>query len=130
MGLIEAIDKLITERGSAAVLDKHLAFVREQARSLEKQVAALQQENTALKQRLSQLESELAAKSKTEEFVEHRGAFFKRKPGGGYHLAVYCPSCHGAMGCGFAEFPYQCGKCKIVLDFREHDLQRIMKELP
>ncbi|MFH1818178.1 MAG: hypothetical protein ABIK08_00605 [Pseudomonadota bacterium] len=29
----------------------------------------------------------------SEQFAEYRGAFFKRKPGGGYHEVVYCGSC-------------------------------------
>ena len=29
----------------------------------------------------------------SEQFIEYRGAFFKRKHGGGYHQAVYCGSC-------------------------------------
>ena len=29
----------------------------------------------------------------SEQFIEYRGAFFKRKSGGGYHQAVYCGSC-------------------------------------
>ena len=55
MGLIEHLDKLITEHGSAAVLDKHLAFVKEQAQALERRVAELETENATLRKRVAEL---------------------------------------------------------------------------
>jgi hypothetical protein len=128
MGLLEYLDKLITEHGSAAILDKHLAFVREQALTLEKKVAGLEQENSRLKNRVSELETEISANTKSEEYVEHHGALFKRKPSGGYHSAVYCPSCRGTMS-GFHTFPYHCN-CGREVDFSKFDLDRIMRDLP
>ena len=56
MGLIDYLDKLITEHGSAAVLDKHLTLVRKQAKALEKQVSDLQQENAGLRRRVAELQ--------------------------------------------------------------------------
>src|ERR1017187_9156779 len=69
------------------------AVQRLQLQTFENEVTKLEKENADLKKRVSQLESELAAKTRLEEFVEHHGALFKRKPGGGYHSAVYCPRC-------------------------------------
>jgi chaperonin cofactor prefoldin len=63
LNLIEAIDRLITERGSSAVLDKHLSFIRDQAQALEKQVDALKKENSGLITELGECQSNLATKS-------------------------------------------------------------------
>jgi hypothetical protein len=129
MGLLEYLDKLVTEHGSAAVLDKHLAFVREQAQALEKQVTDLQRENTTLKKRVADLQAEVASKTALDEFVECRGAFFKRKPTGGYHHAVFCPDCRGPMMSLMDELPFNCHKCKRSVSFTGHDLPTVMREL-
>ena len=130
MGLLDAIDKLITERGSAAIMRERLDLVREQAQALEKRLAEFQTENTALKKRVAELEAQVAAKTARDEFVECRGALFKRKPTGGYHNAVFCPDCRGPMMSLMDELPFNCHKCKRSVSFTGHDLQAVMKELP
>jgi hypothetical protein len=130
MILLDAINKLITERGSAAVMDKHLAFVRDQAIALEKQVLQLQEENTTLKQRVAKLEHEAASRAAEQEFVECRGALFKRKTGGGYHYAVYCPRCRMPMMSLMDELPFNCGACRSGVNFTGHELSAVMRELP
>lgn len=129
MGLIEYIDKLVTERGSAAVLDKHLAFVREQAQALEKQVTDLQIVNTDLKKRVNDLQVQVASMAALNEFGECRGALFKRKPTGGFHHAVFCPDCHGPMMSLMDEVPFHCTRCKRSVSFAGRDLPTIMQEL-
>ncbi len=128
MGVIDTIDKWITERGSASVLDKHLALVREQAQSLEKQVVELRSANESLTARCAELERALALKSQTEEFIEHRGAYFKRRANGEFHEAVYCPDCRGPMTSLQDALPYRC-KCGRGVDFTGGDLKSIMSEL-
>jgi hypothetical protein len=130
MNLIEAIDRLITERGSSAVLDKHLSFVRDQAQALEKQVEALKKENSGLIAELGECKSNLATKSSQNEFVEHKGALFKRKPEGGYVNSAYCPRCRHPMASGFDGFPFQCRPCKHTAQFHDYELQSVIKELP
>ena len=127
MGLLEAINKLISEHGSASILRERLEFLGEQAQALEKKVAELEAENAKLKKCVSHLESELATKTWTEEFVEHRGALFKRKPGGGYHLAVYCPTCKKSCSSNHT-LPYDCS-CGWSADFAGWQLQSVINEL-
>ncbi|MCK9468231.1 MAG: bZIP transcription factor [Porticoccaceae bacterium] len=57
MSLFDLFEKLINERGSAAILSQHLAFVRAQHEALERQCADLQAENAALKAQLEQLQA-------------------------------------------------------------------------
>jgi cell division protein FtsB len=67
---------------------ERIAFAAEQVRALEKQIEDLKREVAPLKEENGRLKAQLAAKSRDEQFVEHRGALFKRKPEGAYHLAV------------------------------------------
>ena len=100
------------------------------AQALEKQVAELQQENAGLKKRVADLQAQVVSKTMLDEFVECRGALFKRKPTGGYHNAVFCPDCRGPMMSLMDELPFNCHKCKRAVGFTGHDLREVMKELP
>ncbi len=129
MGLLDAIDRLITERGSAAVLREHLALIRTQAQALERQVGELQQETARQKRRITELEQHIADSAPSEKFVEHHGALFKRKSQGGYHQAVYCPSCQGPMSSLQRVLPYHCD-CGVSVDFTGAQLSSVMRDLP
>ena len=129
--LIKLIEKLITEHGSATILKDRLELVKDQAKILEDENAGLRQEVAELRAEVSMLESKLAAAEKEDEFVEHRGALFKKKPGGGYHQAAYCPTCKTPMGGRpSSPLPMLCGKCQSVTPFRARELNRILAQLP
>lgn len=130
MALIDLIEKAINEHGSANIMRERLVLIREQADILQRQIVQLQQENSDLKKRLSISEHQLAAKTVMEEFVEHRGALFKRKPSGGYHFAVYCSSCQLPMGNAHPEVPFNCGRCHTITSFEGRELEKIIRELP
>jgi hypothetical protein len=71
------------------------------------------------------------AAQKPPEFVEHRGAIFKRKPNGGYFDDVLCRGCHNPMVSLMDEGPFRCQPCGISVNFNGHDLHRkILAELP
>lgn len=130
MGLLDLIEKAINEHGSAAIMKERLELIREQVQAREKQIANLEDENTALRRRVAQLEGQLVAKTALEEFVECRGALFKRKAGGGFHQAVFCPRCRGPMMSLMDETPFHCGPCKVSVSFAGHQLREVMRELP
>ena len=90
-----------------AVLRERIAALIEDNERLSKQVVELEQENAALKKQEGSHRSQILAASSPAEFEEHRGALFKRKPGGGYHLAVYCPNCKRSAS-SFHVLPYEC----------------------
>jgi len=79
-------------------------------------------ENTKLRKQISE-------QSTSDLFVECRGGFFKRKPSGGFHKAVYCPNCKAPMLSIQGEMPYSCSRCYINLDFADYELKKIMEEL-
>ena len=66
----------------------------------------------------------------SEQFKEHKGAFFKRKPDGGYHEAVYCGICKSPTSTGSYHIPsyYKC-KCGWVSSFTKGDFEFIFKEI-
>lgn len=121
---------LLADIPTNAVLRERIVFIREQAEALEKQIAQCEQENTGLKKRVAQLENALAAVAKADEFVECRGALFKRKPTGGYDLAVYCPSCRGPMISIRGITPFVCTKDSTSVNFTGNSLSAVMRELP
>lgn len=88
---------LLADIPTNAVLRERLTLIREQAEIQEKQLAEARAENAKLKDKTAALEKQVNAKP-GDEFVEHRGGFFKRKPEGGYHTAVYCARCKGPRG--------------------------------
>ncbi len=63
-------------------------------------------------------------------FVEHKGAFFKRKPGDGYHEAVYCGACKKptATGSYHTASHFKC-ICGWESEITKGDLPYVIKEL-
>jgi hypothetical protein len=93
-------------------------------------VKDLESKNAALEKENSKLTAQLKAKTSLEQFVEHRGAFFKRKPEGGYHLAVYCPICRHSADSPEGVLPYCCTRDNWFAEFDRRGLEKIIKELP
>jgi len=105
MGFLDGIEKVITEHGSAAILNQQLAFARDQYAALERQVTELQSKAAKLeahleiertnyaetKQELQRLKDEHA-----EEIRIHRksGVEFRRGKRTGGDWSPFCPSCH------------------------------------
>jgi regulator of replication initiation timing len=130
MGALSDIISKLGDIPTVAVLRERVAFAAEQAKTLEKKVEDLERENAALKQENTRLNAELAAKTREEQFVEHRGALFKRKPEGGYHLAVYCPRCHSSTS-SLHGAPYACTEqCWWIGEFSQRELAKVISELP
>src|SRR2546430_1402537 len=108
MKLFAEIERLITEHGSAAILRERLALLADQAKAQEKELAATQERVTELERENARMKAQLAASAHSAQFVEHRGALFKRKQDGTFHLAVYCPICRKPTGSPHPEIPYSC----------------------
>lgn len=61
MGLLEGMEKLITEHGSAAILRERIALAREQYAALESRVVSLQKDNEQLNSANASLHARLRA---------------------------------------------------------------------
>jgi uncharacterized protein YegP (UPF0339 family) len=78
---------------------------------------------------VAELERNTISDARLYQFVECRGALFKRKALGGYQQTVFCPVCQRPMMSFQRTLPYSC-KCGISLDFTASELQSVMSELP
>jgi hypothetical protein len=84
MGLLDGIEKLITEHGSASILRERIAFAREQYSALESRVSELQRENerlnsanASLHARIRDLEQQLSqmeARNASAQACDHCGS--------------------------------------------------------
>jgi hypothetical protein len=105
------------------------ADLRIVAQALEKRITELQQKCATLESELGGIKQQPAIQRKTAEFVEHRGAFFKRRPDGGFDDDVLCRGCRQPMVSFCNLHPYSCDNCGITVNFKGGDLSRIMAEL-
>lgn len=129
MNLIKELQKLINEHGCSSILRERLLLFKDQIADLEKERSDLKKALSNASETIAQLTRQLEAKTITEQFVEHRGALFKRKLSGGYDPSVYCPSCKSPLGCMDKSMPFYCGRCDIMLNFHGHELPSILEEL-
>ena len=127
--ILSDIERWITEHGSSVILKEHLALLQAKLGTLNDEVAKLEKENADLKARVAELEAKVSSAAVSEAFVEERGALFKRRSGGGYHNAVYCPKCRQSA----SPFPpgeeFNC-QCGWFSSFTEAELQNVMSNLP
>ena len=133
MGLIEMIDKLIVEHGSAAVMKEKLSLykdqlvvIREKVVELEGKLATEVKENSELRKRFPQ------SPIPSEQYVEDSGALFKRTPSGGYNDCPMCPACHSSMSSIGGPLPFTCGNpsCRREAGFGKNKLREILARLP
>jgi hypothetical protein len=121
--LVETLSERLNIKSDkpAAYIKTLRSFIDESKVNLKATSSNRKRQNRKLTQKNTELK---------DEFVEARGALFKRKPGGGYHETVYCPSCKMPLSSFGGDFPYSCDRCKVHLDFFLQDLPTILKGLP
>ena len=124
------IKSVFLDLPSSLVLKERVVHLNDRLGMLQKRVTELEQENARMKQEHHKMAAEIEKFSVKEEFVEHRGALFKRKPGGGYRLNVYCPSCHRPTASLHNLAAFSCSKCYWHATFTGKQLESIMAELP
>ena len=127
--LLTALDKLITEHGSATILKERIVQLREEFDRLKGKHDRLESENGRLNAEIAGLRTELEKKTIPTEYIAHRGVLFRRLPNGNIQDEVYCPSCKCTMGSLAGELPYRCSKCRFAASFTGHDLKRIVTEV-
>ena len=118
-------------RGPA--LQERIAFLKDRLEAAHQDYERLEAENTQLKAHVADLWRQLQTHLAANEFVEHRGAFFKRLPGGGYHQTVYCPLCKSPAGHSprmSTNFLCKRTECDWFSDFAADELPQILNELP
>ena len=117
MGLLDGLEKLINEHGSAVILKERISLANDQYVILEKKVSVLESENERLKfdneecqKQRRALEEKLSHISTSQEYIEGSGALFKKLPDGSWDYTPYCPACKTAMVQPKRHELYVCGK--------------------
>lgn len=97
--------------------------------ALEREVTQLRRELSAMRQLVGELEKKIATGSPEENFVEYRGALFKRNSAGGFFEEVYCPGCHHPMKSPQNELNFNCRHCETWVNIKGHELPEVMTKL-
>jgi hypothetical protein len=129
MGIVNDIQKLIAEVGTSSVLRERLLMLKDRLLEAEEEKLSLQRTIRDQEQELSDLRQQLEKKVTEDQFVEHRGALFKRKPSGSYHRAVYCPHCLTSIASMEGFTPFYCERCSFMTNFNGIELPGILEEL-
>ena len=131
MGLMDLIEKAINEHGSAAIQKERIEWVKEQITALEKKNGELETKNEQLVSENATLRAQLATAKKADEFEEHYGAAFKRKPDGSFHHGIYCPIHHLPASSIDSDFPYSCPQkgCGWASDITPGTLGQVIQKI-
>lgn len=127
MGIVKDIQDLLVGVPINPVLRERLQLIQDAEKALKERIRALEEENADLKKAACEMAQQIQAHVALAEYVEHAGALFKRKPGGGYHLSVYCPSCKkptstiGGM--------VMCAPCSWIWAHKQTSIHRFASEL-
>ncbi len=129
MGLLADLQNLLNEHGSASILKERLALFMDKVAKLEAEKRDFVEALADIQIQNTKLHKQLKTQAVADEFTEHRGMLFKVNPLGGYHQAVFCPSCRMPMGTLTEDMPLFCGRCDIQSIFNSQELPLILKEL-
>lgn len=146
MGLLDGLEKLINEHGSAAILKERITLANDKHAALEAKVTALEAEKTKLhkeiedlrlglrkdEEKIRNLENQLSHNSSLKNYVEEAGALFKKNPDGTYNQTPYCPACQTAMVSPGRHELFRCGKksCGQFASFDQLHLGDVIVRLP
>lgn len=83
-------------------------------------------ENTNLKEQVHALESR---QGKSGQFIDYKGASFKRLTSGGFEESVYCSECKAGMATIDDDDPFACGKCGGFSGFNSGKLKDVLLEV-
>jgi hypothetical protein len=122
----DAPDLRIAQRLASALKTEFVAGQKERQK-----VTA---ENLELKARIKVLEQQLAqlkasaAKSPVpgDEYVEHLGAAFVRKPSGRFADTPCCRQCKRPLKAVSPDMPYSCSRCQTFALFRPSELNDVL----
>lgn len=106
-------ERLLAAREQIITLIQRSGRQSEECTELRNTIVGLFKTNAELRDKLTELKKHLDRFEQAEiehEFVEHSGAFFRRKPDGGFHHAVYCPKCR-VPASEFADIAFRCDSC-------------------
>jgi hypothetical protein len=89
------------------------------------QIELLESDNAQFKAELDD-----SQRKAEDDLVPHKGALWKRKPGGGYFDDVLCRECHNPMVSSQGVLSYVCVPCGVRVNFTGRQLAQVMSDLP
>ena len=127
--MLEILEKLINEHGSSTILKERLELINDKYEILENKLANADKENELLKEQLATLKQKLTSQKKELEFIEYKGAKFKRMPSGAFEESPYCLKCDGGMFSLGGSLPFVCGSCGSTANFKGTQLKSVINEV-
>ncbi len=129
MNIFAAIEKLINEHGSAAILKERLSLAADQFKKLEEENGLLKHEKASLEDELGRLRTQLKATLIPQEFVESRGVLFKRLNDGKIAPDAYCPTCKTVLFSLQGVLPLNCSKCGFAAHLTGKEIPKVIAGL-
>lgn len=130
MGTIDTIRGILKDLITADMLREKVVLLEKEINTIMDRNAYLEKETANLIRKNENFKNELAELQRLQhEFIEYKGAYFKRLPGGnGYSEGVYCVHCQSPM---WAQdlFHYECSRCGHIANFSKNELPKILEEL-
>ncbi len=115
----------------SAGMRERLIFVQERYAALQQENETLQTRCADLERRCEELQQQSANESEAVQFIDHRGAKFRRLPEGTIDRQVYCPKCRQPMTAPAEDFlPFRCPPCHYLSPLKGFDFPSILDELP
>lgn len=120
LDFLKEFEGRVLDAASYQLLQRNYELQEENNRQLKEKVNWLEKENSAIQEQVNRLLAEndelkqkLSKQTIEEQFVNHGGFAFKRRPDGRFEPTGYCPNCKVVMSNpGFRT--YQCPKCKYM----------------
>ncbi len=129
--ILDQINQLIVEHGSAVVAKEHVSLLKTKLALLAENIENLQTENSKLIKQNAELQERLLRHEQKENFEEYCGALIKYIPGTGYSNTPCCPHCKTTLYTidGNA-MPYTCSRCGHISNLRDKELNNFLKSHP
>lgn len=127
--VLSIIEKLINEHGSSTILKERLELVNDKYEALEAKLINSEKENEFLRKKVESLKKQVEAQIVESEFIDYKGAKFKRMPSGKFEDPVYCLKCNGGMFALESCLPFVCASCGCTASFNGAQLKSVINEL-
>jgi hypothetical protein len=123
-------EELIARHGLAALLKAVLTLVRKELGEALQESVDPQEKNPDCPRGHHPREPAAEKPSMAREnFVEHRGALFRRLPNGEFDRTCVCPACMTALDGFQGVRPFACPGCNLDFDFTCYDVDEMLAEL-
>lgn len=129
MSLLTDITGWINEQGTSAILRERLALLRDQLQDRDHRIQTLQAAMQQLERESADLRRQLQQQTVPEDLVEHRGALFRKRPGGQVQEDALCLRCRTPMYSVGGATPFKCGSCGYIVGFTGRELHGVLAQV-